>query len=33
MRLKDKYTKEIAPSLKEKLGFKSIMEVPRLKKK
>ncbi len=32
MRLKDKYTKEIAPSLKEKLGFKSIMEVPRLKK-
>jgi len=30
--LKDKYTKEIAPSLKEKLGYKSVMEVPRLKK-
>ena len=32
MNLKDKYTKEIAPSLKEKLGYKSVMEVPRLKK-
>tara|TARA_E500000178_G_scaffold343300_1_gene389871 strand:- start:38715 stop:39260 length:546 start_codon:yes stop_codon:yes gene_type:complete len=32
MNLKDKYIKEIAPSLKEKLGYKSVMEVPRLKK-
>ena len=32
MNLKDKYTKEIAPSLREKLGYKSVMEVPRLKK-
>jgi large subunit ribosomal protein L5 len=32
MNLKDKYAKEIAPSLKEKLGYKSVMEVPRLKK-
>lgn len=32
MNLKDKYTKEIAPSLKEKFGYKSVMEVPRLKK-
>ena len=32
MNLKDKYTKEIAPSFKEKLGYKSVMEVPRLKK-
>ena len=32
MNLKDKYTKEIAPSLKEKLGYKSVMEVPRLEK-
>ena len=32
MNLKDKYTKEIAPSLKEKLGYKSVMEVPRLQK-
>ena len=32
MNLKDKYTKEIAPALKEKLGYKSVMEVPRLKK-
>ncbi len=32
MNLKDKYTKEIAPSLKEKFGYKSVMEVPRLEK-
>ena len=32
MNLKDKYTKEIAPSLREKLGYKSVMEVPRLQK-
>ena len=28
----EKYTKEIAPMLKEKLGFKTIMQVPKLKK-
>ena len=32
MKLKDKYTKEIVPVLKEKLGYKSVMEVPKLKK-
>ena len=32
MRLKEKYTKEIAPLLKDKLGYKSIMQVPKLKK-
>jgi large subunit ribosomal protein L5 len=32
MNLKDRFNKEIAPQLKEKLGCKSIMEVPRLTK-
>ena len=32
MKLKDKYTKEIVPVLKEKLGYKSVMQVPKLKK-
>ena len=32
MRLKEKYTKEIAPMLKDKLGYKSIMQVPKLQK-
>ncbi|MEP5611782.1 MAG: 50S ribosomal protein L5 [Cyclobacteriaceae bacterium] len=31
-RLKDKYTKEIVPELKDKFQYKSIMEVPRLTK-
>jgi large subunit ribosomal protein L5 len=31
-RLRDKYTKEIVPSLKEKFGYKSVMQVPALKK-
>jgi large subunit ribosomal protein L5 len=31
-RLKDKYTKEIVPALKEKFGYKSVMQVPALKK-
>jgi len=31
-RLRDKYTKEIVPSLKEKFGYKSVMQVPSLKK-
>ena len=32
MNFKEKYTKEIAPALKEKFGLKSIMEVPKLQK-
>ena len=32
MKLREKYTKEIAPMLKEKLGFKSIMQGPKLEK-
>lgn len=31
-RLKDKYTKEIVPSLKEKFQYKSIMQVPKITK-
>lgn len=31
-RLKEKYTKEIVPSLKEKYGYKSVMSVPKLEK-
>ena len=31
-RLKEKYTKEIVPGLKEKFGYKSIMQVPKLEK-
>ena len=31
-RLKQKYTKEIAPALKEKFSYKSVMQVPVLKK-
>jgi large subunit ribosomal protein L5 len=31
-RLKDKYTKEIVPALKDKFGYKSVMQVPALKK-
>jgi large subunit ribosomal protein L5 len=31
-RLKDKYTNEIVPALKEKFGYKSVMQVPALKK-
>jgi large subunit ribosomal protein L5 len=31
-RLKEKYNKEIVPSLKEKHGYKSVMEAPRLEK-
>ena len=29
-RLKEKYNKEIVPSLREKYNYKSIMEVPAL---
>jgi large subunit ribosomal protein L5 len=31
-RLKEKYIKEIAPRLKEKFQYKSVMQVPRLQK-
>jgi large subunit ribosomal protein L5 len=31
-RLRDKYTNEIVPALKEKFGYKSVMQVPALKK-
>ena len=31
-RLKEKYVKEIVPSLKEKMGYKSVMQVPKLDK-
>ena len=31
-RLKDKYSKEIVPALKEKFQYKSVMQVPKLKK-
>lgn len=32
MRLKELYKKEIVPKLKEKFGFKNILEIPRYKK-
>ena len=32
VRLKELYNKEVAPNLKEKFGFKSIMEVPKIEK-
>lgn len=31
-RLKDKYTKEIVPALKQKFNYKSVMQVPRIEK-
>jgi large subunit ribosomal protein L5 len=31
-RLKEQYTKEVVPALKEKFSYKSIMQVPALKK-
>ncbi|TDT50422.1 50S ribosomal protein L5 [Fonticella tunisiensis] len=31
-RLREKYEKEVVPALREKFGYKSIMEVPRLEK-
>ena len=31
-RLKEKYLKEVVPSLKEKFNYKSVMEVPKLEK-
>ena len=31
-RLKEKYTSEIAPALREAFGYKSVMQIPRLEK-
>ena len=31
-RLKEKYLKEVVPSLKEKFNYKTVMEVPKLEK-
>ncbi len=31
-RLKERYIKEIVPSLKEKMGYKTVMQVPKLEK-
>jgi large subunit ribosomal protein L5 len=31
-RMKERYEKEIAPSLKERFGYKSAMEIPRIEK-
>jgi large subunit ribosomal protein L5 len=31
-RLKDKYTKEIVPALRQKFNYKSVMQVPRIEK-
>lgn len=32
MTLKERYTKEMVPQLQEQLGFKNVMQVPRLQK-
>lgn len=32
MNLKERYKTEIAPALKEKFGYKSIMQAPKLEK-
>ena len=32
MDLKERYKKEVVPALKEKFGYKSIMQVPKLEK-
>lgn len=32
IRLKEKYQKEVLPAIKDKFGYKNIMEVPRLEK-
>jgi large subunit ribosomal protein L5 len=31
-RMRDKYTKEVAPALAEKFNYKSVMEIPKLEK-
>ena len=32
MNLKERYKTEIAPALKEKFGYKSIMQAPKIEK-
>ena len=32
MNLKERYNKEVVPALKEKFGYKSVMQVPKLEK-
>jgi large subunit ribosomal protein L5 len=32
MSLREKYNKDIAPKLKEKLGIKNVMDIPKLEK-
>ena len=32
MNLKERYKAEVVPALKEKFGYKSVMEVPKLEK-
>ena len=31
-RLKDKYREEVMPALKQRFGYKNVMEIPRLEK-
>ena len=31
-RLKDKYREEVVPALKQRFGYKNVMEIPRLEK-
>ncbi len=31
-RLKEKYLKEVAPALREKFGYRSVMQIPRIEK-
>ena len=31
-RLQEKYSKEVAPALMEKFGYKSVMQIPKLEK-
>lgn len=31
-RMRDKYRKEIAPAIKERFGYKNVMEIPRIEK-
>jgi large subunit ribosomal protein L5 len=32
MSLREKYTKEVAPKLQEKLGIKNVMQIPKIEK-
>jgi large subunit ribosomal protein L5 len=31
-RLKDRYSKEVAPALKKEFGYKNVMAIPKLEK-